>query len=198
MPPESRSAAQEPSPAHLYVHVPFSRSKCAYCAFYSETASPSSEGFAADIAEELRLRAPQGLALETLYLGGGTPTVLGRDGLARLCAALNRWRQATPPPPEWTVEANPGTLTAPVAVVLRQAGATRLSLGAQSFDEHALALLGRAHGPSETRTALRIARSAGFPAVGLDLIAGIPGLTDKAWRKTLAAAVALEPDHLSV
>ncbi len=198
MPPDRRSASvQDFPPAHLYVHVPFCRSKCAYCAFYSE-AVPPPEGFADAIAAELQLRAPNGLALETLYLGGGTPTALGRDGLARLCATLNRWRNGASAPQEWTVEANPGTLTGPMAEDLLRAGATRISLGAQAFDDASLALLGRAHGTAATRNAFRAARAAGFRSVGLDLIAGIPGLAERTWRKTLAEAMALEPEHLSV
>lgn len=186
------------TPEHLYVHVPFCRSKCAYCAFHSTVETPP-DGYADRIATEARLRAPGGLAAQTVYVGGGTPTALGPDGLALLCAAIRgSLRADAPPPREWTVEANPGTLCRETAIRLRAAGVTRLSLGAQAFDAATLARLGRRHDADAIRGAVAIARSAGFAEVGLDLIAGVPGTGPTAWTRTLEAALALEPDHLSV
>lgn len=192
-----RTARGRP-PRHLYVHVPFCRSKCAYCAFHSAVRRPSSS-YVADIGTELRLRAPEGLPLKTLYVGGGTPTALGPRGLSALCATLRAaWRPDGPPPDEWTVEANPGTLSSEIACRLREAGVTRVSLGAQSFDPNALAVLGRTHDADAVGRAARTVRDAGIGSLGLDLIAGVPGMSTAAWTHTLQSAIALDPDHLSV
>jgi oxygen-independent coproporphyrinogen-3 oxidase len=182
----------------VYVHVPFCRSKCSYCAFHSTVATPPAS-YADEVGAELRMHAPQGLALQTLYVGGGTPTALGTDGVAALCRVLRAaWLPDAPPPAEWTVEANPGTLSQGMTGQLRRAGVTRVSIGAQSFDPATLAVLGRCHDADAVRSAVAAAREAGIPRVGLDLIAGVPGLTPPVWRQTLEAALALEPDHLSV
>ncbi len=187
-----------PSPRHVYVHVPFCRSRCAYCGFHSTVGTPSAS-FPSDVAAEIHRQGPEGLDLLTLYIGGGTPTVLGTDGLARLCSALTgSLRHGTPLPNEWTIEANPGSLDLGLADTLRTFGVSRVSIGAQSFDAATLAVLGRTHSPGAVRSAVECVRRAGIPEVALDLIAGVPGLSDCTWRKTLDEATALEPEHLSV
>lgn len=183
---------------NLYVHVPFCASKCAYCAFYS-TPAPS----ARDVADYLRL-LPRELALRapaarppapaTLYLGGGTPSLLGPDGLRALFAALPR----PAPDAEVTVELNPADVTPALAAALRGCGVTRASVGAQSFSAATLARLGRRHGPEEIRAAVSALRAAGIPRLSLDLIAAVPGEEPDGFADSLRQAVALAPDHVSV
>ena len=184
----------------LYVHVPWCRSKCRYCAFHSVATGagrPDGRWFAEAIAREIRERAPEDFAPEAVYIGGGTPSLLGAEGVAALCAAL-RGAADLRGVREWTFEANPDSLDAQVCAAMLAGGATRLSLGAQSFDDAILRWLGRPHGAAEIRKTVAIAREEGFESVGIDLIAGIPGLSPDAWRRTLDEALALECDHVSV
>ncbi len=180
---------------NLYVHVPFCVSKCRYCAFHSETGA-SAEALAAFprlIGREGALRAP-GARPTTLYLGGGTPSSLGSDGLRALAAALPALADGA----EFTVELNPADVDAPLAEALRAAGVTRVSLGAQTFDPAALRFLGRRHTVADTLAAASALRHAGFDNVSLDLIAAVPGCCGASFRRSLEQAIALEPRHLSV
>ena len=180
---------------NLYVHVPFCVSKCRYCAFHSETGA-SAEALAAFprlIGREGALRAP-GARPTTLYLGGGTPSSLGPDGLRALAAALPALADGA----EFTVELNPADVDAPLAEALRAAGVTRASLGAQTFDPAALCFLGRRHTVADTLAAASALRHAGFDNVSLDLIAAVPGCCGASFRRSLEQAIALEPRHLSV
>ncbi len=184
----------------LYVHVPWCRSKCRYCAFHSVATGaglPDGRWFAEAIAREIRERAPEGFAPEAVYIGGGTPSLLGADGVSALCTAL-RGAADLRNVREWTFEANPDSLDASVCAAMLAGGATRLSLGAQSFDDAMLRCLGRPHGATEIRRAVATASAEGFASVGIDLIAGIPGLSPEAWHRTLDEALALECDHVSV
>lgn len=133
--------------------------------------------------------------VETIFVGGGTPTRLEADQLARLCQSIVRWFPLANGG-EWTVEANPGTLTSQKAEVLAEAGVNRLSLGAQSFQPKLLEVLERHHVPDEVREASRIA-SAVFPRWSLDMIFGVPGSTLDDWRSDLDEALSLGPQHLS-
>ena len=169
---------------NLYVHVPFCVSKCRYCAFHSETGT-SAEALAAFprlIAREGALRAP-GARPTTLYLGGGTPSSLGPDGLRALAAALPALADGA----EFTVELNPADVDAPLAEALRAAGVTRASLGAQTFDPAALRFLGRRHTVADTLAAASALRHAGFDNVSLDLIAAVPGCCGASFRRSLRA-----------
>ena len=180
---------------NLYVHVPFCVSKCRYCAFHSETgaAAASVAAFPGLIARELALRAP-GTPPTTLYVGGGTPSILGADGFRALAASL----PDPAPGAEFTVELNPADVDASFADALRAAGVTRASLGAQAFDDVALRFLGRRHTAADTLAAVSTLRHAGFDNVSLDLIAAVPGFEGASFRRSLERAVALEPRHLSV
>ena len=180
----------------LYIHVPFCARKCAYCAFYSRPAEPDLvSGWLRGIARELE-RLPESFAPESIFFGGGTPTVLAESDLARLLE-LVRARVNLAPVVEWTCEANPGTLTADKAVQLRQAGVNRLSIGAQSFDDATLRRLGRIHTAAETRECVALARAAGFENVGLDVIYGVPGVSRESFCADVEAALALNPEHVS-
>jgi len=177
---------------HLYVHLPFCARRCGYCDFVTAVGRRSDHArYVDDLLAELELErgllAPR---LETVFLGGGTPTFTESRALARLLAGL-------PGAEEVTVEANPETVTPELARLLRGHGVNRVSLGAQSFEPGLLRVLDRSAGPDDVRRAVAVLRDAGFGNVSLDLVYGIPGQTRAALERDLAAAVALEPEHLS-
>ena len=195
--PVSFIAAEATTLASLYIHVPWCRSKCRYCAFYSDATEPQTEIFAAAVAAEVRVRAPEGFAPTAVYVGGGTPSLLGTAGVSALCRALRDAADLSAVR-EWTFEANPDSADPDTLTAMLAGGATRLSIGAQSFDDTTLRFLSRPHDAAAIRRAVDDARAAGFDSVGLDLIAGIPSLSPEAWRRTLDEALALAPDHVSV
>jgi len=180
----------------LYVHVPFCDGKCAYCAFYSVRYQPAlADRYLTGLERELAAFLP--LAPETIYIGGGTPSMLSARQLERLCRMLQT-RVATRRLAEWSVEVNPGSLDAEKAAILAAAGVNRVSLGAQSFNDRILRVLGRRHAAEDTVKAMALLRGAGLENIGLDLIACVPGCTRALWRQTLRKAAALAPRHVSV
>ncbi|MDR0993897.1 MAG: radical SAM family heme chaperone HemW [Verrucomicrobiota bacterium] len=185
-----------PRPYGLYLHVPFCVRKCGYCAFFSE---PYQEATAAAWLQRMEqdLRTlPVGFQPDTVFWGGGTPTVLETELLQRLLEALHAHVDLSRVT-EWTVEANPGTLTEEKAGLLRQGGVNRLSIGAQSFCSATLHRLGRIHTNVQIREAVEWARSAGIHNISLDLIYGVPGVPLEEVQADVAAAQSLEPSHLS-
>jgi putative oxygen-independent coproporphyrinogen III oxidase len=185
----------------VYVHVPFCSSRCHYCDFVTYTGMEGlRRPYAAALLEEAALAVaalgPAPPTVTSVFVGGGTPTLLPAGDLARVLARL---RALLPHAPgaEVTVEANPETVDRAMAEGLAAAGVTRVSMGAQSFDDRVLAALGRTHGAARVGEALAALRAAGVPAVNLDLIYGCPGEDDASWAATLAAAVGLGPEHLS-
>ena len=184
-----------PSPG-LYVHVPFCASKCHYCGFFSITSPLLRDDFVtAAVADAARYRDTFE-PFDTVYLGGGTPTVLSDAQLARLMDGL-RGAVRVAPDAEVTIEANPGDVTVDRLRALRAMGFNRLSLGVQSFRDKELRFLGRRHTADEALAAFQAARDAGFDNVGIDLIWGLSVASEKHWRRVLAQAVALRPEHLS-
>ncbi|MDR0898431.1 MAG: radical SAM family heme chaperone HemW [Oscillospiraceae bacterium] len=180
----------------LYLHVPFCRSKCGYCDF----ASYAGQGaLMPPVLEAMHreMALAEGLSVRTVYIGGGTPTLLGAQALTALLDAA-RTHFTISPDAEISLEANPGTVDAPLLNALRRAGFNRLSLGAQSENPALLEKLGRIHRWPEVVTAVRLAREAGFDNLNLDLMYGLPGQTPADFRNTLAAALALDPEHLSI
>lgn len=187
------------TPTSLYIHIPFCLSKCAYCDFNSIVAP-----------EELRERYHRALLrefartgafyhqrrIETIYFGGGTPTV---TPTSKLCELLGRIRQnfEVAPDAEITIEANPGTVTTDSLATLREIGFNRLSLGVQSLDDHELRQLGRCHSAAQTREAISAARAAGFDNLSVDLINCLPGQTLEQWLQTLVGILEYYPEHLS-
>ena len=186
----------------IYVHVPFCVRKCGYCDFYSIAGGEEArDGFPSLVEREMELllRSYPGEAdvpSDTVYFGGGTPTVLGPDPLCRLLSAV-RSRFPVAEGAEISVEANPGTVTGDEFARLREGGFNRVSLGVQSFRPETLSALGRIHTVEEVRAAYRDARRAGFPSVGIDLIFGNPGQREAEWQADLDLAVTFLPDHLS-
>jgi oxygen-independent coproporphyrinogen-3 oxidase len=177
---------------HLYVHLPFCAHRCGYCDFVTAVGRPEQhaayvDGLLRELEQEREVLVDD---LETVFLGGGTPTFTALPELVRLLEAL-------PAAEEITVEANPETVTPELARALRGAGVTRVSLGAQSFRPHLLAVLERGAQPADVRRAFALLRDAGFDNLSLDLIYGIPGQTVADLEADLAEAIELGPEHLS-
>ncbi|MHB8449691.1 MAG: radical SAM family heme chaperone HemW [Mycobacteriales bacterium] len=191
-------------PLGLYVHVPFCAARCGYCDFNTYTpaelgAGADPEGYLAAAEGEIwQLRAMLEPApkLATVFVGGGTPTLLEPGQLGRLLETA-RAAFGCQPGAEITVEANPETITRSVLDGLLEAGVNRLSLGMQSASPQVLATLDRRHSPGRAVTAARDAARAGFGEVSLDLIYGTPGESEEAWRSSLDAALSAAPTHLS-
>ncbi len=183
-------------PAGLYIHVPFCRSKCGYCDFYSIPSLDLAAAWLKALEKEALLYSDRFARFDSLYIGGGTPTVLEARQLAELMACLYRhfyFFEQT----EITIEANPNDLTLDKLQLLKGLGVNRISLGAQSFDDNDLTFLGRRHRAGQTAKALELIQSCGFHNVGLDLIYGLPGQTETRWLKIMEEAVAFAPDHCS-
>jgi oxygen-independent coproporphyrinogen-3 oxidase len=177
---------------HLYVHLPFCASRCGYCDFVTVVGrSGQHAAYVRALLAELELEretlAPE---LETVFLGGGTPTFTDASQLESLLAAL-------PPAAEVTVEANPETVTPKLASLLRRSGVDRVSLGAQTFRPKLLRVLDRVAGPDDVRLAFYHLRDAGFENISLDLIYGIPGQEPADLDADIGEALALRPEHLS-
>lgn len=185
---------------NLYIHVPYCDGKCLYCAFYSiRGAADERDAYPGLPGQELEglLAAGFEIAPETVYFGGGTPALLGPDGLRRLADGLRR-RVSFETVVEWTVEVTPPTATDAVLGALREMGVTRVSLGVQCLNDPTLRALGRRHDAAAAETAARRIRAAGYANFGIDLIAALPGMGEPAWAETLARTLALEPAHVSV
>ncbi len=186
----------------IYLHIPFCVRKCSYCDFYSiEAETAATEEFCDLLTREtdlLRDRFPEDAAApaDTVYLGGGTPTVLPPEALCGLLDAI-RSRFPVGRDAEITVEANPGTVSPGRLSALREGGFTRISIGVQSFNPSTLGTLGRIHGVEDIRRTLRDARVTGFDSIGIDLIFGIPGQGIADWEEDLERTLASRPDHVS-
>jgi oxygen-independent coproporphyrinogen-3 oxidase len=187
-------------PLSLYVHIPFCTAKCGYCDFNSyagqESLIPAYAQALLREAETWSAACP-GWRAETLFFGGGTPSLMPLAEVERILKGLRRHLGLTPNA-EVTLEANPGTVDKPYLSRLREMGVNRLSLGVQSFRDDDLAFLGRIHSAEEARSAYQAARSAGFDNVSLDLIFGLPGQTADRWLESLEEAIGLGPEHLSL
>lgn len=186
-------------PLGLYLHIPFCASKCVYCDFASyphrETAW---EPYLCALCGEMASwrERMEGHEVISVFLGGGTPSLLSEAQIARLLqSAASQFRIS--PDAEITMEANPGTLTLPKLRACRAAGVNRLSFGVQAMDDRLLRRLGRIHTVREAVDAVEMARAAGFDNVSLDLMYALPGQSRADWRSTLRDAVALEPEHIS-
>jgi oxygen-independent coproporphyrinogen-3 oxidase len=180
----------------IYVHVPFCRRKCPYCDFYSIADLSLKPAFLGALELDIRRSRPGPLIFDSIYIGGGTPSLLAPAEVARILAALSahiRFQE----PVEITLEANPGTIGPQDLAGFRAAGINRLNLGVQSFQDENLARLGRIHTAGEARRVIAQAAAAGFDNLGIDLIYGLPGQRLDAWRQDLAEAVRLGPEHIA-
>ena len=188
-------------PLGLYVHVPWCIQKCPYCDFNShaigEQKPPESayiEALIADLEQDLPLI--WGRPIQTLFIGGGTPSLLSGEGIDNLLSQL-RARLPFAPELEITLEANPGTVDCGRFRALREAGVNRLSIGIQSFHDDSLRRLGRIHTAQQARQAVTLAREAGFERINLDLMFGLPGQSAAMAERDLRCALALQPTHIS-
>ncbi len=184
----------------LYIHIPFCLSKCPYCSFVSW---PGMDGLYQRYVAAL-LREAEGLRpdvselpLSTLFMGGGTPSLLAAEEVAAIvtgCKEIFGFRDQA----EISIEANPKTIDLEKLTLLRCSGINRLSIGVQSFNDRELKALGRPYSAADAATAIHLARAAGFDNISLDLMYGLPGQDHKSWRQSLEQALSLTPDHLSL
>lgn len=189
------------SPVGLYVHVPFCRAICTYCAFAKGEYNTGVADYWLDVlAREIAVRRTSTWTgtpeLDTLFLGGGTPSALTPSQWIRLGGILHDGFRFSAEI-EFTSEANPESFTAEIADAMREIGVNRLSLGVQSLDRGELEMLGRIHGVPEVESAVAVARAVGFKNLSLDLMYALPGQTPEVFKRTLDGVLALEPDHLS-
>ena len=184
---------------HLYLHIPFCRDICPYCAFYKHKPGETDMGYFVDgILREAKLRSASinTPKIDTVYLGGGTPSMLSPDLIHKLFDGLGDiFRLA--PDTEINLEANPATFGRSAAKTFAQSGVTRVSLGAQSFSPDVLKTLGRTHGPREIGRSVDLLRAASIENVSIDLMFSIPGQTLDQWRESLESALELSPNHIS-
>lgn len=186
-------------PRAAYIHIPFCVSKCWYCDFNSYGGLESIFGdYVNALVKEIERAAtgPDG-GLDSVYFGGGTPTVLGANDIAKILTAVER-SLGIGSDAEATIEANPGTVDYQKLLDLRSAGFNRLSLGIQSFDDKFLRSIGRIHDCAQAMEAYEAARRAGFDNIGIDLIYALPGQTVDHWNRTLDQAIKLSPEHVSL
>ncbi len=183
------------SSTSLYIHFPFCRKKCNYCAFVSWENLSGIEVYLAALEREIKSRG-RGFSLDSIYFGGGTPSLLSIAQLESIVASVKDGFRLKPNT-EITLEVNPATIGEKYLFGLRQLGVNRLSIGVQSFTDLELAMLGRIHSSSQAETLFRKARRAGFENINLDIIYSLPGQTLDSWKHTLERAVGLEPDHIS-
>ena len=184
--------------AGLYIHIPFCKQRCNYCAFYSTTLYNIRERYVDALCAELAMRKEyaDGATIETIYLGGGTPSTLTMEQLQKLCDTIYATYPVLPTA-EVTIECNPDDLTPEFLAQLKKLPFNRISMGIQSFNDTQLKRLGRRHDADKARQAVRNARDAGYSNISIDLIFALPGSTLSDWEHDLDCAIALHPDHLS-
>jgi oxygen-independent coproporphyrinogen-3 oxidase len=180
----------------LYIHIPFCTTKCQYCGFYSTTALARTSEFLSAIEKEMEIYRHDFPAFNTIYIGGGTPSVLSVKDLASILAGVAE-NFTISPNAEITLEANPGDLSLTVLQDFRRLGINRLNLGIQSFDNDELNFLGRRHNHEQAIRAIKAAHTAGFDNLGLDLIYGLPDQSPANWLENLRQALSFQPNHLS-
>ncbi|MGK2963852.1 MAG: radical SAM family heme chaperone HemW [Gemmatimonadaceae bacterium] len=186
------------SARHLYVHVPFCTRRCSYCDFsIAVRKTVPVEEYLKALARELAALPPNSGALETVYLGGGTPSRLGPDGIGRLLD-LVRSRFEVGAEAEVTLEANPEDFSAESLAAWRAAGVNRLSIGIQSFEDTVLAWMHRVHSAPDARRAIELARDAGITNFSIDLIFALPRAVGRDWKRDLESALSYEPPHISL
>ncbi len=184
------------APAGLYVHIPFCIRKCPYCDFYSITNLLLKETFIDALIREMQMSCNDSLKFDTLYMGGGTPSVFEAKQVGAIIETACRLFKILPDT-EITIEINPGTVNPDKLKGYKSSGVNRINIGVQSFQGTNLNFLGRIHSSKDANFAVKWARKAGFDNIGLDLIYGIPGQSEKTWLLDLQKAVEFGPEHLS-
>ena len=184
--------------AGIYIHIPFCKQRCTYCAFYSTTLYNIKEKYVDALCKEIAMRKEYAASapIETIYFGGGTPSTLTTEQLQRICATVYATHSVSPTA-EVTIECNPDDLTPDFLTQLKALPFNRISMGVQSFNDTQLKRLGRRHNADKARQAVHNAREAGYENISIDLIFALPGSTIAQWEHDLESAIALRPDHLS-
>jgi oxygen-independent coproporphyrinogen-3 oxidase len=180
----------------IYVHIPFCTSKCPYCDFYSIADTSLKQRFVSALIREMHMTCDVPFECDTLYMGGGTPSVLEPKFITQIIDTAGSLYQLLPDS-EVTLEINPGTVNSEKIREYKSAGVNRISIGVQSFGNNHLNFLGRIHTAEDADSAIQLTKNAGFENVGIDLIYGIPGQTRQSWLSDLSKAVSYEPQHLS-
>ena len=181
--------------AGIYIHIPFCRSRCIYCGFYSTTSLGLRQEYVDALCREMVLRGER-IDIETVYIGGGTPSQLSFDQLRQLFININKVYTLASPS-EITIEVNPDDVTAEFADAIQQLPVNRISMGAQTFDDARLRFLHRRHNAAQVHEAVSLLRSAGIRNISIDLMYGFPGESLADWEHDIASALALEVEHLS-
>lgn len=184
--------------AGIYLHIPFCKQACYYCNFHFSTSLAQKDAMVQAILREIQLQQNylDGLAVSSIYFGGGTPSILPEEDLQALLQSLHQHFNITPGA-EITLEANPDDLTAAKLAALKAAGINRLSIGVQSFHEEDLQWMNRAHNSQQATQCITLAQAAGFENITIDLIYGGPTLSDEGWAANVQQAIALKVPHLS-
>ena len=181
----------------VYIHIPFCATKCYYCAFNTYTFhKEQAKAYLQALRTEMELYASETNPLQTIFIGGGTPSILSADALKQLFTDISQHFQVTPDA-EITVECNPGTVDSEKLRVMRDNGVNRLSFGLQAMQDDTLKQLGRIHSVTEFLQSYQLAREGGFENINIDLIFALPNQTMEAWQYTLNEVISLEPDHIS-
>ena len=184
--------------AGIYIHIPFCKRRCIYCDFFSTTQSEKKSAYVRALCRELEMRRDYvgGEEIETIYLGGGTPSQLTKEELKEIFASIYHIYKVKEDA-EITLEANPDDLTPEYVAMLCQLPVNRISMGIQTFQEETLKLLHRRHTATQAIEAFRRCREAGFQNISIDLMYGLPGETLETWKEDLRQAINLRPEHIS-
>lgn len=184
--------------AGIYIHIPFCKTRCIYCDFYSTTRSELKKRYIRALCQELRMRQDylEGATIETIYFGGGTPSQLDEEDFRLVFSTIGEV-YGLEDTKEITLEANPDDLTEEYVTMLRHLPFNRISMGIQTFDDATLKLLNRRHNATQAIEAVGRCRRAGFENISIDLIYGLPGETDERWERDLEQAVSLNVEHIS-
>ena len=184
--------------AGIYLHIPFCKQRCNYCAFYSSTLYNIKEEYADAVCKELQTRRDyvKGEEIKTIYFGGGTPSTLPMELLKKICDTIYAGYTVCDNA-EVTIECNPDDLTEEFLAKLRSLPFNRISMGVQSFDDAQLKRLGRRHNADKARQAVRNARAAGYDNISIDLMFALPGSKPTEWEHTIDEALSLQPEHIS-
>lgn len=184
--------------AGIYIHIPFCKRRCVYCDFFSTTQSEKKSAYVRALCRELEMRRDyvEGEEIETIYLGGGTPSQLTEEELKAIFSSIYHIYKVKTNA-EITLEANPDDLTPEYVAMLRQLPVNRISMGIQTFQEETLMLLHRRHTAAQAIEAFRRCREAGFQNISIDLMYGLPGETLETWKEDLRQAINLRPEHIS-
>lgn len=184
--------------AGIYIHIPFCKTRCIYCDFYSTTRSELKQRYIQALCQELRMRKDylKGEAIETIYFGGGTPSQLAEEDFRQVFETIGEV-YGIDTVKEITLEANPDDLTEEYVTMLRTLPFNRISMGIQTFDDTTLKLLNRRHNAMQAIEAVKRCRQVDFQNISIDLIYGLPGETDERWQRDLNQAVSLNVEHIS-